>query len=138
MFVAISIIMILISLLLIGVVLLQPGKGDMITGMSGLGGTFSNMLGSRRATDLLSKITIGLAAAILILSLVTNKFFVGNTGAEGPKPITEGAVIPKTIPTSPNQTQIPVPENAPAQQQAPAQQDAPAQQQAPATEQQGK
>ncbi len=77
MFVLISIFMIILSLLLIGVILLQPGKGDMISGMSGLGGTFSNMLGSRRATDLLSKITIGLATVIILLTVVTNKFFVG-------------------------------------------------------------
>lgn len=109
-----TVLMLILSILLIAVVLLQPGKGDMISGMSGLGGQFSNMLGSRRATDLLSKITIGLAAAILILSVVTNKFFVGG-GSDGPRPLTEGVVVPKTVPSSPQQT-IPVPE---APQQAP-------------------
>jgi preprotein translocase subunit SecG len=113
MFVLISVIMLILSVLLIGVVLLQPGKGDMISGMSGLGGTFSNMLGSRRATDLLSKITIGLATIILVLSVVTNKFFVGG-GSEGPRPVTEGVAVPKTVPSSPQQT-IPVPETAPAE-----------------------
>ncbi|MDX9789835.1 MAG: preprotein translocase subunit SecG [Candidatus Kapaibacterium sp.] len=112
MFTVFAILMLILSFLLIGVVLLQPGKGDMISGMSGLGGTFSNMLGSRRATDLLSKITIGLAAGILILSVVTNKFFVGG-GADGPKPVTEGVVVPKTVPSSPTQTQIPVPQTQP-------------------------
>jgi preprotein translocase subunit SecG len=127
MFVVISIVMIILALLLIGVVLLQPGKGDMISGMSGLGGTFSNMLGSRRATDLLSKITIGLATTIILLSVVTNKFFLGGGGNMGPRPVTEGAVMPKTVPSSPAQTQIPVPEQAPAAtQEAPAK-DAPAQ-----------
>jgi len=121
MFVLISIFMIILSLLLIGVILLQPGKGDMISGMSGLGGTFSNMLGSRRATDLLSKITIGLATVIILLTVVTNKFFVGG-GSDGPRPVTEGVVVPKTVPSSPEQTKIPVPEpvktgDAPAEKQ---------------------
>lgn len=111
MFVLISIFMMILSLLLIGVILLQPGKGDMISGMSGLGGTFSNMLGSRRATDMLSKITIGLATTIILLSVITNKFFVGG-GSEGPRPVTEGVVVPKTVPSSPEQTKIPIPEPA--------------------------
>lgn len=114
MFVVISLVLIILAILLIGVVLLQPGKGDMISGMGGLGGSFSNMLGSRRATDLLTKITIGLATAILLLSVVTNKFFVGNKGMAGPRPVTEGTVVPRTVPSTPAQTQIPVPEQAPA------------------------
>ncbi len=103
-----TVLMLILSILLIAVVLLQPGKGDMISGMSGLGGQFSNMLGSRRATDVLSKITIGLATSILILSVVTNKFFVGG-GQDGPRPVTEGVVMPKSVPTSSQQTQVPVP-----------------------------
>jgi preprotein translocase subunit SecG len=114
MFTFMIILMIILAVLLIGVILLQPGKGDMISGMSGLGGTFSNMLGSRRATDMLSKITIGLATAIIVLSVLTNKFFVGG-GTDGPKPVTEGVVIPKTVPSSPQQTQIPVPKPVPAE-----------------------
>jgi len=94
MFVLISIFMIILSLLLIGVILLQPGKGDMISGMSGLGGTFSNMLGSRRATDLLSKITIGLATVIILLTVVTNKFFVG-AEQKVQDLLPEGVVVPK-------------------------------------------
>lgn len=109
MLVLFTIVMLILSLLLIGVILLQPGKGDMLSGMGGLGGQFTNILGSRRATDILSKITIGIAASILILSVVTNKFFVGGTGTEGPRPVTEGVVMPKTVPTSSEQTKIPVP-----------------------------
>lgn len=117
MFVLLCIILLFLAILLIGVVLLQPGKGDMITGMGGLGGTFSNMLGSRRATDLLSKITIGLASAILLLSIVTNIFFVNKT-SDIVKPVTEGTVVPKTIPSTPQQ-QIPVPAAAPTQNEKP-------------------
>lgn len=123
MLVLLTVLMLLLSVLLIAVVLLQPGKGDMISGMGGLGGQFSNMLGSRRATDILSKITIGIAASILLLAIVTNKFFVGG-GADGPRPVTEGVVMPKTVPTSPEQTQIPVPTPTEAPAETPAEQPA--------------
>ncbi len=109
MFSVLAIIMIILSVLLIFVVLLQPGKGDMIAGMGGLGGTFSSMLGSRRTLDLLSKITVGLAASVLLLALITNKFFVSNEQSVI-RPITEGASIPQTVPTAPVQPMIPLPE----------------------------
>ncbi|MGE5480524.1 MAG: preprotein translocase subunit SecG [Chloroflexota bacterium] len=97
----ISIILIIIAILLIGVVLLQPGKGDMMTGMGGLTNTFSSMFGTRRATDILSKTTIGLALAILLISLLTNLFFVGG-GETAPKPVTEGVELP-SAPANPGQ-----------------------------------
>jgi protein translocase SecG subunit len=96
-------------------VLLQPGKGDMITGMGGLGGTFSSMLGSRRTLDLLSKITVGLATSIFLLALITNKFFVGSAD-EMTRPVTEGVSIPQTVPSTPVQPPLPLPEQ-PQQQQ---------------------
>lgn len=102
MFTFLIILMMIIAVLLIAVVLLQPGKGDMITGMSGLTNTFSSMLGSRRAIDLLSKITISLAVAILLLSVVTNKFFLPKGGVEI-KPVTEGVAVPQTVPNQPVQ-----------------------------------
>jgi preprotein translocase subunit SecG len=116
MFAFLAILMMIISVLLIIVILLQPGKGDMISGMSGLTGTFSSMLGSRRAVDLLSKITIGLATAILVLSLVTNKFFLNNSVAVI-KPVTEGVAIPQTVPTSATQPIMPTPKKQDNKQQ---------------------
>ncbi|PKL84969.1 MAG: preprotein translocase subunit SecG [Ignavibacteriae bacterium HGW-Ignavibacteriae-1] len=109
MFTVLAIVMIILSVLLILVVLLQPGKGDMITGMGGLGGTFSSMLGSRRTLDLLSKITVGLAASIFVLALVTNKFFVGS-GDETTRPVTEGVAVPQSVPSTPVQPALPLPE----------------------------
>ncbi len=109
MFTLMIIILLFLAIALIGIVLLQPGKGDMISGMSGLGGAFSNVLGSRRAADMLSKITIGLAGVIMILSLVTNKFFLDTDVASGPKPMIEGERVPSSTPqtpfTAPAQTQ---------------------------------
>lgn len=89
---------IFISVLLIFVVLLQPGKGDMISGMAGLGGQFNSVLGSRRAADFLTKLTIGLAIGLMALSLITNLFFVGGSSSvdEG-KASTEGIKIERPL-----------------------------------------
>ena len=78
MYIVVSILLVLIGLLLIGAVLVQPGKGDMMTGMTGIGSQFNSVLGSRRASDMLAKITWTLAGAIVILTLLTNLFFLSN------------------------------------------------------------
>lgn len=116
MYVIISIILLLISLLLIGAVLIQPGKGDMLTGMSGLGGQFNSVLGSRRATDLLSKITWVLAAVIIVLTLVTNLFFL-NKGSNELKAPTEGMKVsqPLTQPAQPSTQPVQQPITTPAE-----------------------
>jgi len=106
MFTFFVILMMIVSVLLILVVLIQPGKGDMISGMGGLTNTFSSMLGSRKAMDMLTKITIAFAAAIMILALLTNKFFLPSS-IDFVKPVTEGAAVPQTFPTQPVQ-QLPV------------------------------
>ena len=108
----------LLAIILIGAVLIQPGKADMASGMTGIGGQLGSMFGSRRTADTLTKITIGIAGAILLLSIVTNKFFLGTEAAEERNAATVGAPIPAAP--------APKPQQAPAQ-QAPAQQ-APAQQ----------
>ena len=72
----------LLAIILIGAVLIQPGKADMASGMTGIGGQLGSMFGSRRTADTLTKITIGIAGAILLLSIVTNKFFLGTEAAE--------------------------------------------------------
>jgi len=100
MFAFLTILMMIISILLILVVLIQPGKGDMISGMGGLTNQFTSMLGTRKAMDLLTKITIGFAAALLVLAVVTNKFFLPRS-VNFVKPVTEGAAVPQTLPTKP-------------------------------------
>lgn len=98
MFSVMAILIIIASALLILVVLLQPGKGDMLAGLGGgLANNLSSMFGSRRAMDLLMKITIGLAAAILVFTLLTNKFFVGQN-QDVPKPLIEGTQLPPSAP----------------------------------------
>lgn len=109
------VLMLLIAVLLILVVLIQPGKGDMLSGMGGVGGTFSNMMGSRKATDFLTKLTIGLAVALLVFSILINKFAL-SSGETIVKPAVEGAAIPT------NNVPATVPLAAPATPAAPQEQ----------------
>jgi protein translocase SecG subunit len=98
MFSVMAILIIIASALLIMVVLLQPGKGDMLAGLGGgLTNNLTSMFGSRRTMDLLVKITIGLAVTILVFTLVTNKFFVGQN-QDVPKPLIEGTQLPPSAP----------------------------------------
>ncbi len=116
----------LLAIVLVGAVLIQPGKADMASGMTGIGGQLGSMFGSRRTADTLTKITIGIAGAILLLSIVTNKFFLGVDVAEERNAATVGAPIPAAPAAAPVQQQQTPPQQLPAE-QAPAQQ-APAQQ----------
>jgi preprotein translocase subunit SecG len=117
MYTFLTILMILISLFIIVVVLVQPGKGDLASGLGTVGGSMASMFGSRRASDLLQKITIGLSIALAVLVILTNLFFVGGpSGVDANKPITEGVAIPT------KQTPVPAPVQstpAPTNQQQP-------------------
>ena len=107
MFSVMLILIIIIASLLILVVLLQPGKGDMLAGLGGgVTGNLTSMFGSRKTMDLLMKITIGFAITILILTIATNKFFVGQ-GENTPKPVIEGVELP---PSAPPVGQSPMPQ----------------------------
>lgn len=103
MFTLLVILLLLASVLLVAVVLIQPGQGDMISGMSGLGG-FGSMMAPTKTMNLLSKVTIWLAAFLIIGSVITNKFFVGGK-AEAAKPLIEGVSLPAS--TLPNTQQLP-------------------------------
>ena len=77
MFVFMCILLVLAGILLVAAVLIQPGKGAGLTaGMGGVSGQISGMFGARRTADFLQKFTIGLGLAILLLAVVTNKFFL--------------------------------------------------------------
>lgn len=102
MFTVIVILMILISVLLILAVLIQPGRGELTPSFGGLGGQFGSLFGMRRTADFLTKLTIGLGAALMVLSLIANKFFLGSAG-ESREPVTVGAPVPtpQSLPTRP-------------------------------------
>lgn len=94
--------------LLVLVVLAQNPKGGGLSAEFGGSGS-SQMMGVKRTTDLLEKLTWGFAVAILVLSLAANMALPrNNTIEEGPTSInTERA---KEIPVQqPQQQQQPVP-----------------------------
>ncbi|MCS7177480.1 MAG: preprotein translocase subunit SecG [Candidatus Kapabacteria bacterium] len=100
MFTVIVILMIFISVLLIAAVLIQPGRGELTPSFGGLGGQFGSLFGMRRTMDFLTKLTIGLGAALLILSVIANKFFL-STATEERQPVTVGAPASMPQPAPP-------------------------------------
>ncbi|MCX7909399.1 MAG: preprotein translocase subunit SecG [Ignavibacteria bacterium] len=107
MFTLVVILLIIASILLIGVILLQPGKGDLSPTFGGLTTQFGSMFGTQRTMDFLQKTTRALIIAILLLSLLANKFLLKPSATQEIKPVTQGAQIPKTMPTSPPPVEVP-------------------------------
>jgi preprotein translocase subunit SecG len=93
---------VLVCLLLIVVILLQQGKGGDIAAAFGGGAGSQTAFGARAGATLLTKLTTGLAAAFILLSLTLAAWgqrgpgsVVG--GAEGPAP---QPAVPATLPTN--------------------------------------
>ncbi|MCX7880171.1 MAG: preprotein translocase subunit SecG [Ignavibacteria bacterium] len=107
MFTLISILLIIASIILIGVILLQPGKGDLAPTFGGLTTQFGSMFGTQRTMDFLQKLTRGLIIFILLFALIANKFLLKSGGEDQVKPVTQGATIPKSAP-APTQPPPPV------------------------------
>ncbi len=78
MYVFITILIILIAVLLGAVVLIQNPKGGGLSGS--FGGVSQQILGARRSSDVIEKLTWGFAGALLFLC-VTTTFFVGRNSA---------------------------------------------------------
>jgi preprotein translocase subunit SecG len=92
---------VIVCLLLIVVILLQQGKGGDIANAFGGGGSQA-AFGARAGATLLTKLTTGLAAAFIVLSLtlaVWGQRGPGSVvgGAEGPPP---QPARPATLPTN--------------------------------------
>ena len=92
---------VLVCLLLIVVILLQQGKGGDIASAFGGGGS-QTAFGARAGATLLTKMTTGLAAAFIVLSLMLAVWgqrgpgsVVGGTEGPAPQP-----VVPATLPES--------------------------------------
>lgn len=102
MYTFLTLLTLLSAILLIIVVLLQPGKGDLAPTFGGLTTQFGTMFGTQRTMDFLQKLTRGLIIAILLLSLFANKFINRSRGPEEIKPVTQGAKIPMSQPIMPN------------------------------------
>jgi protein translocase SecG subunit len=90
---------------MIAVVLLQPGKGDLTAAFGGLSSQFGAVFGMQRANDLLAKVTKWIAAILLVLIILSNKFFImPDSTSNEIKPVTEGASVPmeQTMPSTLN------------------------------------
>ena len=93
---------VLVCLLLIVVILLQQGKGGDIASAFGGGGGSQTAFGARAGATLLTKLTTGLAAAFILLSLTLAAWgqrgpssVVGGTEGPAPQP-----AVPATLPTN--------------------------------------
>ena len=77
----------LISLLLIGVVLIQNPKGGGVDATFG-GNATNQMLGAAKSTDFIEKLTWYLAAAILILCVIIAATYAGvDVAGSGAEPL---------------------------------------------------
>lgn len=118
---------IIVSILLVLIILAQDSKGGAFAGFSGA----SQLMGVRRTTDLLEKLTWGFIGAIVVL-VVTTSFVLksGNdTGGTGTRLMEKAKAI--TPPPAPVQKTLPIQDSGaqPAQTADPAQ---PIEQAAPA------
>lgn len=94
MFSVLTILAVIIGIVLIVLVLLQPGKGDLSATFGGISGQFGSMFGMQRTADFLNKLTRVLAIVVLVLILVANRLILGGVKTEKIKPVTEGAKPP--------------------------------------------
>ena len=98
---------VLVCLLLMVVILLQQGKGGDIASAFG-GGASQTAFGARAGATLLTKMTAGLAAAFIALSLTLAVWgqrgpgsVVGGLGAPSPAPVNAPAAAPAAPVTPP-------------------------------------
>ena len=112
-FTIITVLIVLASILLIGAVLLQSGKGE------GLASNFvagNQTFGVRQTADLLEKVTWGLVAFILVVSIIAT--FAGN-GQAGNADATLQEKAAPVAPVAPDFATLPL-EQADADAEAPA------------------
>jgi preprotein translocase subunit SecG len=96
MFTVFTVLIGIIAVLLIGVVLIQNSKGGGLAGEFGGSGA-TQMFGVQKTTDLLEKITWGLAGAMSILALVSN-LFISSPTQEGVNSVNVEKAQTKTVP----------------------------------------
>ena len=94
---------IIVSVLLIGVVLIQSSKGSGLSGSLG-GSAMGTVFGVRRTSDLLTKATTGLAAVFIFLCLLINIFFLGTSSSRNESIIQSGKATSLPTPAAPRST----------------------------------
>jgi len=100
---------VLVCLFLIGVILLQQGKGGDIANAFGGGGSSQAVFGARSGATLLTRATSVLAALFVVLSMVLTAW-----GQRGSSSVVGGvsAPAPATAPALPPATTAPAPATA--------------------------
>ena len=110
MYLALMIVHLLICLSLVGVVLVQSGKGGGLAG-GAFGGSAQTVFGGRGATDFITRATMVLGALFFMTSLVLAKMTVSGGGSTSRSLIQEQAR--KNAATAPGQAPV-APGTAPA------------------------
>ena len=118
MFTLIIILLVLVSFLLAVVVLVQNSKGG---GLASGFAASNQIMGVRKTTDFLEKLTWGFAISLLLLAMIGN-FAIPRDSVQSSSSIIEEQMQNAPVPTAP----APAAPTAPAQQAAPAQPAAPA------------
>ena len=91
----ITILILIASILLVGVVLIQKSKGG---GLSENFGKGNDMFGVQKTTDIVEKLTWGLVAFIVVLSVVSVAFTPSAT--QGPATQKSEVTAPTSLPTN--------------------------------------
>ena len=99
---------IIISIMLMIVILMQSSKGGGLAGSFG-GASMGTMFGVRRTADFLGRSTTILATIFILLSLITNLFFLPGKKTSADSVIQRGATQTTTPrPLPPSNPQAPV------------------------------
>jgi preprotein translocase subunit SecG len=80
MYIVLTILIIIVSLLIMAVVLIQNPKGGGLS--AGFGGTANNIIGAQKSGDVVEKATWYLVIALLVFSLSSAIFIDRNAGTE--------------------------------------------------------
>jgi preprotein translocase subunit SecG len=115
---AVKIIHIIVSILLIIVVLLQPGKSGDLGSIFG-GGTSESIFGSSGAVPFLVKVTRGLAILFLLTSLSLG-YFAASTGGKSVVTDVPEAAVEETVPLEESPANVAEPSGEATSPEAPA------------------
>ncbi len=114
MYILILSVILVLAVLLVLVVLAQNPKGGGLSGIAG-GSSGAQVMGVKKTSDLLEKLTWGFVIAIMVLTIST-KFFIGGSSTDSSNPIidkvqNEAAPIAPSIGGEGTQTDFTTPDS---------------------------